>query len=73
MREERKETFGTLEDPEKEEKTREKRKGEEERAKRKPKGHHFLIKEGRSCITKSSHTQITSENKVRSLTSIYNK
>ena len=61
------------EDPEKEEKTREKRNGEEERAIPKPNEYHFLIKEGRSCIPKSSHTQITSEGEVGSLTSVYNK
>ena len=35
--------------------------------------YHFLIKEGRSCIAKSSHTEITSEAEVRSLTSASNK
>ena len=52
------------------EKKKKEKKGEQNLSQ---KEHHFLIKEGRSCIPKSSHTQITSEGEVRSLTSVYNR
>ena len=51
------------------ERKKERRRGEET----KPKTNILWRKERRSCIPKSSYTQIISEGEVRSLTSVYNK
>ena len=68
--------FGIFGDPGKEKENQRERKTREkgERGKilaKKPTS--FEEKERRSCIPKSSYTQIISEGEVRSLTSVYNK
>ena len=69
-------TFDTLEDlgEARERKTREKKKRKEKKREQNPSQNNItLTKEGKSCIPKSSHYQITSEGPVRSLPSVFNK
>ena len=65
--------FGIFGDPRKEKETREKERKEKGRRNQTKKTNILWRKERRSCILKSSYTQITSEGEVRSLTSVYNK
>ena len=65
--------MGTLRNPgEKEERKKTREKGERGKILAK-KPTSFEEKERRSCIPKSSYTQIISEGEVRSLISVYNK
>ena len=62
--------FCTLKDPRE---AREKKRKEKKREQNPSQNNITLTKEGKSCIPKSSHYQITFEGPVRSLPSVFNK